>query len=603
MNQLVRPSHTTHKTHAIAFAIVCSLLLVLPACGIPALRQPLPGPGLPPDNGPPDSENSALVGIEEFYNDPALISLIHQSLATNQELKIRNEEVQIAGNEIRSRRGAYLPFVSIGGGAALSKISSFTPEGAGIRDDPFRPGQFLPNPLPNFLLGGPAGLFWQLDVWRQLRNARDAAILRYCSTSEGRNYFVTNLVAEIADNYYGLIALDKRLENLDNIIALQERSLDFAQKMFLGARLTELPVERFRAEVRKNQSEKLIVIQDIIQTENRINFLVGRYPQPVSRLSGPSIDQFIDLTLHALSLGVPSQLLLNRPDIRQAERELAATGIDIKVARADFFPKFFITGGVGYDAFNPKYLLITPEALIYNIAGDIVAPLVNKKAIQAAYMSANARQLQALYHYQRVILDDFTEVINRVNKVENYRRSIEIRKQQVQALQAAVGAATKLWYNARPEVTYIDVLLVQRDLFDARRVLIDTKREQLSAVVNAYQALGGGGYLFPITPPPQPQFHHWKHSRHAPASAVAVTGPVPLPAPAAAAGRASEPPPASAAEMGPTLLPAPPAPAGMRPEPLPAPSVPAEMGPEPLPTSMGGGNGSGTAPKTNGRQG
>jgi outer membrane protein TolC len=511
MKQLPRPSHTTHKRQAIAIAIVCSFVLVLPACGIPKLRPPLPGPVLPPDQGPPDSENSARLGIEEFFNDPILTCLIHESLATNQELKIRNEDVQIASNVIRARRGTYLPFVSIGGGAALTKISSFTPEGAGIKDDPYRPGQFLPNPLPNFLLGGPAGLFWQLDIWRQLRNARDAAMLRYFSTAEGRNYFVTGLVAEVADNYYGLMALDKRLENIDNIIALQEQSLKTAQLLKAGARGTELGVQRFQAELNKNQSERMIVIQDMIQVENRINFLVGRYPQPVARKTGKSIEEYIDLNLHPLSIGVPSQLLLYRPDIRQSERELVATGIDVKVARADFFPKVFITSGVGYQAFNTKYLLITPEALIYNIAGDLVAPLINKLAIQAEYMSANARQLQALYDYQRVILNAFTEVINRVTRVENYRRSIEVKKQQVAALVASVDFATKLFQQARPEVTYVDVLFAQRDLLDARRVLIDTKREQLGAVVNAYQALGGGAYLLANLTPAPPEFHHSSH--------------------------------------------------------------------------------------------
>jgi NodT family efflux transporter outer membrane factor (OMF) lipoprotein len=509
MHHSVRCSNTKNKKGALGIAIACSILLVLPACGIPPLRPPLPGAPLPADNGPPDSENSAQLRIEEFFNDPALLGLIEQSLSENQTLKILNEDVKIAQNEILARRGAYLPFVTIGGGAALTKVSSFTPEGAGIRDDAFRPGQFLPNPIPNFLLGGPAGLFWQLDVWRQLRNARDAAVLRYFSTGEGRNYLVTSLIAEVADNYYGLIALDKRLENLDYIIALQEQSLDFARKMFQGARLTELPVLRFEAEVRKNQSDRLIVRQDIIQVENRINFLAGRYPQPVARKTGGEIEEFIDLNLHALSAGVPSQLLLFRPDLRQAERELAAAGLDVKVARANFFPKPIITGGVGYTAFNPKYLLITPEALIYNIAGDLSAPLINKKAIQADYMSANARQLQALYNYQRVILNAFTEVINRLTKVENYRRSIEIKKQQVQALDDAVGSATKLFQNAR--ATYVDVLFAQRDLLDARRLLIDTKREQLSAIVNAYQALGGGGYLFPIPNPAPLKTHHWLH--------------------------------------------------------------------------------------------
>src|SRR5262249_23176027 len=156
---------------------------------------------------------------------------------------------------------------------------------------------------------------------------------------------------------------------------------------------TELPVQRFQAEVRKNQSEKLIVRQDIILVENRINFLLGRYPMPVERLN----TDFIDLNLHSLSVGVPSQLLVYRPDVRQAERELGAAGLDIKVARARFLPTLILNGGIGYSAFNPTYILITPEALIGSIAGQLVAPLVNKKAIKAEYMTANARQLQALY--------------------------------------------------------------------------------------------------------------------------------------------------------------------------------------------------------------
>jgi NodT family efflux transporter outer membrane factor (OMF) lipoprotein len=471
------------------------MLLVLPSCQIPKLRQSDQGPGLPASfNGATSSENSAQLRVEEFYNDPILTRLVCQALVSNQELKILNEDVQIARNEILSRRGAYLPFVGFRGSAGFDKPSLFTPEGQAERQLEYFPGKNFPDPLPNILTS--LNLFWQLDIWRELRNARDAAAQRYLAAVEKRNYFVTGLVADIAENYYGLMALDKRLENLDRIIELQQQSLEIARARFAAGRGTELAVQRFQAEVRKNQSEKLIVRQDIIEVENKINFLAGRFPQSVERVSAG----FFELNIHTLSVGVPAELLQNRPDIRQAERELAAAGLDVKVARAHFFPRLDITAGVGYQVFNPKYLFMTPEALIANAAGELTAPLINKAAIKAEYLTANARQLESVYNYQRVILNAFTEVVNRLSMMENYRKSIEIKKQQLDALETSVDVASKLFQNARAE--YIEVLFAQRDLLDARTVLIDTKRQQLSAIVKAYQALGGG-YLMSCPPPDQ----------------------------------------------------------------------------------------------------
>ncbi len=390
-----------------------------------------------------------------------------------------------------ARSGAYLPFVTLGASTGLERTSRFTENGAGILDDPYLPGKHFTNPFGNYL--GGVNLNWQIDIYRQLRNARDAAAQRYVVASERRNYFVTRLVAEIAENYYGLMALDARLENLDRIIALQERSLEIARARFQGAAAAATwTVQRFLAAVRNNQSQKLIVNQDIIQAENRINFLVNRFPQPVERTS-IGISEFFDLKIHDLSVGVPSQLLLNRPDIRQAERDLVAAGLDVKVARVNFFPQLFITGGVGLNSFVISHLF-EPNAVVGNITSGLVGPLVNFRAIQAQYLTANARQLQALYSYQRVILEAVTEVINRISKVDNYARSIEIRKQQVTALETAVEDATSLYQNPRAGVPidYLDVLTAQNELFDAIKDLIDTKGEQLAAVANTYQALGGG---------------------------------------------------------------------------------------------------------------
>src|SRR5262249_3885214 len=252
-------------------------------------------------------------------------------------------------NEILARSGAYLPFVTAGGGASLNRYSPWTIIGSDNVLNTIPNGQHFPQPYPEFMAS--ADLSWQIDLWRQLRNAGDAAGLRFLGTTEGRNYVVTRLVAEIAENYYHLMALDKRIENLDRTIGLQEQSLEMANAKKAAARDTELPVQRFQAEVRKNQSEKLIINQQIIEVENRINFLLGRFPEPVPRNS----EAFFDLNLHALSLGVPAELLQYRPDIRQAERELAAAGLDVEVARANFYPRLMITSGVGWEAFNPRF--------------------------------------------------------------------------------------------------------------------------------------------------------------------------------------------------------------------------------------------------------
>lgn len=461
-------------------------LLIVPGCRIPALCCATKGPAPPADyNGAKSHQNSSIVGIEEFFNEPLLTQLISGGLSQNQELKIQNQEIQIAGNQIMARRGAYLPFVNVGAGGGLFRNSRFTPAGAAEDQLTYPGGGTFPDPTPS--VGLSANLFWQIDYLRQLRNARDAAIHRYWEAIETRDFLVTRIVAETAESYYELASLDRRLNYLNQTIELQQKSLEVARAQKEAARGTELGVQRFLAEVRKNESQRLVIQQRIIEVENKINLLVGRYPQAVDRQDW----DFIRLDSRVLEVGMPSEILRNRRDIRAAEREVAASGLDIKVARANFYPKLAITAGVGYEAFNPRYLF-DPGAFVANAAGNLVAPLINRKAIRAEYQNANARQIQAIYEYQRTVLNAFTEVVNSIAKVENYRQSVAIKEEQVKALEESVEVASGLFQAARPEVEYKDVLFAQRDLLDARTVLIDTKQQQLSAIVSAYRALGGG---------------------------------------------------------------------------------------------------------------
>ena len=496
MHQHIQTLQRSFAPGAVSQAIIASAMLLTISGCIPGLRGATNGnqtPGIfntpAAESEEPEviTESTGNIELHEFFNDPLLLSLIDQAFVDNQELKILAEDIQIAGNEVYKRRGAYLPFVFFGGRAGLDKPSAYSRAGA-VEENLLANGVSFPNPMPEFLIA--ANVSWEIDIWKKLRNAQCSAYLRYLGTAEGRNYVATRLVAEIGENYYTLIALDKKLETLDRTIALQEQSLEVSKANKEAGRGTELAVQRFQAEVRKNQSEKLIIAQEIIEVENKINFLTGRYPQPVDRQS----EEFFELNIHPLSAGVPSELLRNRADIRQAERELQASGLDVSVARARFYPSLIINAGVGYAAFDAKYLFTTPESLIYNLAGDVIAPVINRNAIKADYATANAEQLQAVYNYQRTVLNAFTEVINRMSKVDNYGKSLAIKRQQLDALEASVDVATKLFQNARAQ--YVDVLLAQRDLQDAKMVIIETKKEQLTAVVESYQALGGGAIQF-----------------------------------------------------------------------------------------------------------
>src|SRR5690606_23171969 len=158
---------------------------------------------------------------------------------------------------------------------------------------------------------------------------------------------------------------------------------------------------------------------------HRINVLVGRYPQPVGRNSAA----FPGLVPDSLYAGLPSQLLSHRPDIRQAELELAAAKLDVRSAQASFYPSVRLTAGVGLNAFDASYLLETPRSLLYNVAGDLVAPLINRNAIKAAYANANARQLQAVYDYERTVLNAYVEVVNQLSNIRNLRSSYDLRAQ------------------------------------------------------------------------------------------------------------------------------------------------------------------------------
>jgi outer membrane protein TolC len=199
---------------------------------------------------------------------------------------------------------------------------------------------------------------------------------------------------------------------------------------------------------------------------------------------------FNALLPRTIDAGLPSQLLSNRPDIRQAELDLMAARLDVNVAKANFYPSLGITAGVGLQAFSPTFLTKTPESIFYSLAGDLMAPLVNRNAIKATYYNANAKQIQAVYQYEQTILNAYIEVANQLSRITNLGKSYELKAKEVEALNESITISNNLFKSARAD--YMEVLMTQRDALESRFELIETKKEQLTAWVNVYQALGGG---------------------------------------------------------------------------------------------------------------
>lgn len=457
------------------------------ACKVPTVATKTENKAVPVnfnDSLPADTQTIAKVKWNEYFTDPYLRTLIDTALKNNQELNMTLQEIEMAQNDIQARKGEYLPFVNLGAGADVDKVGRYTNIGALEDNIDIRDGHKMPDPMTNLALGAQAT--WEVDIWKKLHNAKDAAVQKYLATVEGKNFLVTNLIAEIANSYYELLAYDNQLDILQQNIKIQSNALEIMKYEKAATRVTELAVRRFQAEVSKTQSLQYDIQQHITETENRINFLCGRYPRKIER----DDKTFADSLPSQIHVGIPSQLLDNRPDIRQAEYNLAAAKLNVKVAKARFYPSLDISAAVGYDAFSPQFLFNTPKSLVYSLAGDLIGPLVNKNAIKAEYKNANAEQIEAVYNYEKTVLNAFTEVLNQLAKIKNLEGTYAFQSKQVDALSQSIQISNDLFKSTKAD--YMEVLLTQRDALESKFDLIETQVAQKKAIVNIYQALGGG---------------------------------------------------------------------------------------------------------------
>jgi NodT family efflux transporter outer membrane factor (OMF) lipoprotein len=426
----------------------------------------------------------ASVNWREYFTDNNLQNLLDEAVKNNPDLQMALQRIEISRSSVKLANGALLPQVSLNVGGSVRRFGLYTMDGAGNSTTQITPGQTIPTNLPDMYLGMQSS--WEIDIWEKLRHQRESAISTYLASVEGTNFVISTLVADVASYYTELLALDNELALVQQTITKQQEALEVIQLQKEVGRANELAVQQFHAQLLNTKILEKNIQQQVIEVENKINFLLGSYPKPIKR----NKDVFARELPAQIASGFPSQLLANRPDIREAEFKIEASKFDLQAAKAAFYPNFNITASLGFQAFNPEFLFSSPASIAYSVFGTLVAPIINMNALKAQFNTAQANQLTAMYHYQKTVLNAYVEVANQLVAIENLQQVNLLKTQQNALLKKSVGTSGELYRTAR--ATYLEVLLAQQNALQSNIELIGVIKQQRLSAINIYKALGGG---------------------------------------------------------------------------------------------------------------
>jgi NodT family efflux transporter outer membrane factor (OMF) lipoprotein len=468
------------------FVFISTVILLAGAgCTAPKATQADRSVDLPRHyESPADTGMADLAPWKLFYTSPYLNSLIDTVLASNYDLLMATQRIRVSQAMVRQARAPLSPQVNAAIVPSIRKFGLYTMDGAGNIVTDIEAGKIVPTNLPDFLYGFQAS--WEVDLWGKLKSRKKAAISRYLATVEGKNLVQTALVAETASAYYELQSDDQVLRMLEQTIALQEEALKTVRVQKEAALVNELAVQQFEAQLLGMKSLRLEMQQKIVEHESRINFLAGRFVQGIPRDSS----FFIRNAIPVVQVGIPAALLRNRPDIRQAEWELAASKADLAAARAAFLPSLTITGGLGLQAYRNGLIFALPESIAYSLIAGLTAPVVNRNMIKAEFARADAQQIEAIYQYRKAFAQGYFEVYRELNNIRNLAQIYENRQQETALLSSSIRVSNDLFRTGR--ANYLEVLLARQNALRSNIELINTRKNQYLAAINLFRALGGG---------------------------------------------------------------------------------------------------------------
>ncbi|TDB68946.1 TolC family protein [Arundinibacter roseus] len=434
-----------------------------------------------------DSSSVGGMTIRNFFTDSYLVALLDTALIRNPDLAVAQQRIAQARADLQERSGALWPTVDAEISGGVRRFGEYTMDGVGNYDtnfsDNINPDQRMTNPLPDYFVG--ARSTWEADIWGKLRTRRKAAYLRFLATENGRQLVQTTLVADIARLYYELLTLDNQLEIIQRNAVLQQQALETIIIQKEGGRANELAVRQFAAQLLNTQSLEIQIRQQILEIETRINTLMGRFSQPIVR-GNPILDQKLP---QSIGVGIPAEMLRRRPDVQQAELELKANQEELQAARLSFLPSLNITAYTGLNAFRSAVLL-NPGSLAFGLLGGLTAPILNRQALRANQNRAQARSLEALYSYNKTILEAYQESALLMGTIDNLKKISALKTQETSELQQGVSISNDLYLAGY--ASYLEVITAQRSVLSAELEQTTIRQREFSALIDLYRSLGGG---------------------------------------------------------------------------------------------------------------
>ena len=417
----------------------------------------------------------------ELFEDPELVRLIDVALAENKDLKIAVERIEEARAFYGFQRADLFPKVDLQASTGLVRVSE-----QGI--PPFGSGTDNKDAL--HAVGATA--FWELDFFGRIRRATEAELALLWAAEETRRAVVLALVTDVARAYVELRDLDRRFEISRRTLESRVEYVELARVRYEGGRTPELDLRQAEAEMHRTASFVHDFEGLVTQKENELSALLGRNPGDIAR--GQALDELA--VLPAVPVGLPSELLERRPDVRAAEQELASASARIGEAKALLYPNIALTGAFGWESTELDDLLESP-AQSWSIAANLLQPIFNAGQNRRRVDVAESQQRQALYAYERAVLLAFRDVEDALAALRQagLRRGAE--EQRVQA-ELKVLELAELRYRGGV-ADYLEVLDAQRSLFDAELGETGTQRDELLSLIQLYKALGGG---WPQAPEP-----------------------------------------------------------------------------------------------------